>query len=272
MAIPLIIAGIALAASVAAAGIGRAVASGKEAEAKKIYDQAVADYGDDILPHLQKELDGKLPKSAFEKLTQGEGRQAERQTYKDLRDVYAKEGMTDADKAAMRLANNEVNAKAQSQYQAVQQQLAARGGAQNPAMAAALYSQAGADSLNTLGNMAAQNQIAARQRALQALEASGGLGQAMANQDVQQADAMDRINMWNFDQQKALRQQDFLNTMHQRDARNAARNKIAEYYMRQGDRDMQTAAQVGNAFSTFGGGASGYAGDMGNIKNLKGGK
>lgn len=269
MAIPLIVAGIAAAAAIAAAGIGRAVASGKEAEAKKLYDQAVEDYGDEILPHLNKNLEGKLPESAFKNITQSEGRQGLRETYKDLRDVYQNEGTTSADQAAMDLARKETTSRAAQQYAQIQQALAARGQANNPALLASMYSQTGQNELDALSTANMQSQIAARQRALQALGQAGGMAQAMGQQDMEAANAMDRINMFNFDKRQQMRQQDFLDTMAQRDARNAARNKIAEYYMRQGDRDMQTAGQVGSAISSFGSAGAGYLGDMDKIAAMR---
>lgn len=264
MPIPLIVAaaiagGVAAAAAATAAAVGKAVADGQADEAKKIYDKAVEDYGDDILPELNKKLSKSLPESAFKSIAQSEGRQGMRETYSDLRDVYKKEGMTDADQAAMNLARKETSGRASQQYAQLQQQLASRGQANNPILMAALQADIGASELDALSTANMQSQVAARQRATQALGQAGGMAQAMGQQDVAAADAMDRINMFNFDKQQQLRQQDFQNMMAVREAKNAARYKNADYYTKQADRTERMFKQFGDAAMSAGEAVGGAA-------------
>jgi hypothetical protein len=111
---------------------------------------------------------------------------AQRQVLRQLQDVYAQEGMTEADRAAMELASRRVGAQVSAERAAALEQLSQQGmlggGAQLTARLGA--AQTGA---NALADFNAQNTIAARQRALSALQQSGELAGQVRGQSFGEA-------------------------------------------------------------------------------------
>jgi hypothetical protein len=174
-----------------------------------------------------------------------------------LEGEYASGGMSPADLEAMRLAGDQVSARAGSDYQAIQGMLARRGGV-GSGMEAALYGQAGQSAAGGLAHLTAQSQIAARQRALQALEASGALAGQVRGQDwgiaSQRATAQDAINRFNASQRAAsqaynlgLPQQEFENRLRYSNARNGLLTGQMAEARDAGQRYAGYASAFGNA-------------------------
>lgn len=254
----------------ASAGISRALAEGDFARARQLQEQALAEYGPDILPHLERLTAQQSQGSEFGNIQEDPRlRTSQINTLRELEGIYQNEGMTPADEAAMRLAQNQVAQRAGSDYASINQMLARRGQMGGGERAAALYSQAGQTAANTLGQMANESQIAARQRALQALEAGGSLAGNIRGDDYRlasdRARAQDYINQFNARQRSesdrfnaGQQQQEFENMMGVKGARNAARMGLAQSYMQGGQRTLQTGQGVGDAFMSAGAGMGDY--------------
>lgn len=194
------VAPVVVAAIIAAAAslISSLIALGKDLEAQRVRSDFAKKYGALQLPHLDKEIERKLGPSALEKIRENpEVRASQLGALRALEQEYQQGGMTPADAAAMQLAANAVSARAGSDYQSAARQMASRGGVRGGGAEAALYAQSGQNAANALGQMGLGAQVAARSRALQALEAQGGLSTQIRGQDYQRdsdlARAQDRI-------------------------------------------------------------------------------
>ena len=270
MAIPLVIMAVAAAAAVAASAISRAVAQGDYDKARKTYADAVAQYGDIMVPELDKAVAEQVPESEFTKIKMGGQSLAQQmKVMSELDNVYQNEGMTQADDAAMKLADMGANARAGSAFQALEQQLAERGQAGNPAMLAAARSQIGGQTASGIAAGRYQAQIDARNRALSALTSSGQLASQIRDQDWQQAAAraaaIDATNRWNADQRTAAERENarraesmFAMQMAKAGGINNARAGQAANYQAQGNATQQMGGQMANAISSIGGAAAGY--------------
>ena len=263
MPIPIIMAIAGIAGSIASA-IGRAIAEGDYAKAQKLREDAVKEYGPEMekqLTRLTAEQQGQTELSNVSEDSQLRGSQLN--ALRALENEYQTGGMSAADEAAYRLAQNQVAGRAGSDYANINQMLARRGQAQGGMNAAALYSQAGQTAANALGDMASQQQIAARQRALAALEGGAALAGGVRAQDygiaADRAKAQDTINAFNARLKQGtnefnsnLEQQDFLNQMAVKNARNRARYMQASGYDSKGQRTADTGEGVGQSIVSFG--------------------
>ena len=236
--------------------IGMFVSSGQTEQAKSLYQQALDAYGPDILPHLQKALPPQV-RSALEG-TDSPFRQTQGQVIGDLQNEYQTGGNTTADQAAMQLAYNNTGAKSASDYQSVAQMMARRGG-NNSGLEAALYSQSGQDAANSIGQQSMTAQVAARQRALQALEAAGTQAGTARGQDYDRAAALDRVNLFNAQLQNQAQmynlqipQQEFDNRMAMLGARTNASGALANQYQQQAGATNQMAGGIANSVLTYG--------------------
>ena len=250
-----------------AALIGRLVAQGDVDKANALRQKAVDQYGQNVLPQLDQQIARQQGATSYGQIQEDPTlRNAETSALSQLQDEYNQGGMTQADKSAMQLAESNAAGRAQSDYQSAANGMAARGQGNNPALMAALQSQVGASSAHAVGNMEAQSQIAARQRALQALEGSASLAGNIRGQDYRlsgdTASAQDRINQYNTSLQSGadqynlhIPQQQYENQMGLDAARTAAMNAQANGYMASAGATEQTAAGVGNAITS---GIAGY--------------
>lgn len=184
--------------------ISEAIAGGREAEAQKLREQVAAQYG----PELMREIDGMVAQqvgpSAFGAIREDAGlRDAAVGTQRELRNVYDKEGLTDADMAALDLAQNKTAAAAQSSYAGLSNAMAQRG-VRDSGLDMALKTQVGQDVTNSLGNQGRQAQMDARGRALQSLLSSGELARGIRGDDYRvssdRARASDALNTFNASQ------------------------------------------------------------------------
>ncbi len=242
--------------------IGRAIAEGDFNKARQLRQQALDEYGEDVLPVLDRVVAQEVGPSAYANIVEDPSvRGAQMDTINELRNVYDTEGQTPADIAASRLAANEVSARAGSDYANNAIRLARMGQSNNPALSSALAAQSGQQAAGAIANAAAQQQIAARQRALQALLQSGNMAGDVRAADFgvasARAGAQDRINMFNADKRTAAANQNNANALDMfgarmglKSARNSARDRLAATYTDSAGRTLQTAAGVGNALQT----------------------
>lgn len=180
----------------------------------------------------------------------------------ELDNVYKSEGTTEADRAALQLANDSVAGRANADAAQAAQAMRQRG-AVNSGLGYALNIQGQQNAANALGGMSRQNQVDARSRALRALEGGAGLAGNVRGQDLahssELAGAMDRIGMFNATQRasadaynRGLPQQEFDNAMLLQNARANAANGVAAGYERAGQSARDTGAGVGNSLLTYG--------------------
>ena len=245
--------------------IGGAIAEGDYAEARRLRQQALDEYGEDMLPVLDRVVAQEVGESAFAQMTEDPAmRGAQVEVSDELRNVYESEGMTDADKAAMQVAQNEVAGRASGDIANAQQRLARTGQTGNPALEAALAASISGNAVGATADMAGRAQIAARQRALQALTARGSMAGDVRGQDLQfqsaKAGGQDRINLFNASQRSDATNQNNANAfgasnakMSLADRRNNARGMLAQDSMARGQRTAAAAAGAGEAVSSFGG-------------------
>lgn len=253
--------------------IGAAVAQGDYDKARELRQQAMSEYGDIILPKLDKALAEEIGPSQFAAIQEDPGvRNTQTDAMRRLSQIYESGGMTQGDEAALALANRGAQSQAASDYQSMQQSLAARGQSGNPALAAALAAKTGGDVVNATAMNRYQAQADARNRAMQALSMSGQLAGQIRGQDWEvasgRASAMDRVNQFNAGQRTnannenaARAQQQFGNQMSLANSKNNARENMAADYTGAGNLTANQYAAVGNAISTAGGAAAGRLAD-----------
>jgi len=253
-------------AAIAAAVVGlitALISAGKDAEAQALKESVVAQYGPEIIPHLERAQAEQVPGSTLAGMPEDDSlRRRQLDALSELENVYRNEGTTPADVAAMQLASDNVisqaNARA-SQYG----QAAIQRGMVNSGLAAALQSQGQQDATNALAGASRQNAVDARSRALRALESGAGLAGSIRGQDFQRAqsiaEAQDRINAFqaqlNTDANNynlSLPQQNFENLMQVLNARANAVNGVAAGLEGQADDIRAGGAGASNAALTYG--------------------
>jgi hypothetical protein len=244
--------------------IGGAMAEGDYAKARSLYRQAVNEYGDDILPVLDRLVAQEVGDTAFSALKEDASlRGAQTDVMRQLGEVYESAGQTPADKAALQAAQNEVAQRAASDYASLQQHLARTGQTGNAALEAATSATVSGQAAGQMADMALRAQMEARQRALQALLARGQLAGQVRGDDWRaasaRASAQDALNLFNARQrteaqlannQRAL--QEYEARMRLLAARNAARAALADTYMQSGQRTAQRFAGLGDSLVSAG--------------------
>ena len=218
--------------------IGMAIATGHEQEALSIRKQMAAQFGDEILPILDRATAETIGQSKFQSLMEDPSlRRTQMDTLRELENVYRSEGMTNADIAALQLQEGSVAARASADaanWQADQARRGLSGSGLNAMMGAA----AGQNATNALANLGRGALSDARQRALQALEGAGRLAGGIREQDYRKmadaASAQDRINLFDAQQRQStqlynlgLTQQEFNNRMAQLQAKSNALAGVA---------------------------------------------
>lgn len=248
----------------AAAGIiGALFSAGKEEEAQRLREQMAAEYGDNILPDLDKAVAQSAGQSAFQSNAEDStGRRAQLDALGELNDVYETGGRTAADEAAYTQAGRKVSQRAAQRQGEAQLAAAGRGQAGGP-MAGTLASSAGQDELEALASLDADVASSGRDRALQALGMKANLSTGLRGDDwraleakLSATDLMNRFNTSNAQQAEmynvGLPQQQFDNRMGLLTARNAARAGQAAGLDASAAAGRQTAAGVGNAALSYG--------------------
>lgn len=248
----------------AAAGIMTSLlAAGKDAEAQRLRDKIVAQYGPEILPDLEKAVAETAGNSNFENIAPDHQAQATQdEVSSQLADIYDTAGQTPQDQAAYDVARRGVAQRASSNAGNVAIS-GARRGIGNSGLGAAMTAQSGQDELEALAGLNAQITSSGRDRALQALTARGGLATSQRGQSWSEssgkASAMDLMNRFNASQRQAaslynlgIPQQQFNNNMGRLAAQGAAINGQAAGLQQQGEDIRQTGAGLSNAALSYG--------------------
>ena len=237
------------------------LAMGQEGEALSLRKQLAAQYGDDILPHLDKAVAQVAPESAFGQLA-GTSNRPQREVDAELQNIYDTAGQTQADQAAYDVARRGVSQAAGQQAADVASTSARRGGVTG-GLQAALISQTGQDELNALGGLNASIAADSRGRALQALMGRASNASAMRGQDWREASdrasALDLTNRFNATQQQQaelinqqLPQQAFENKLGLLAGRRGATEGAASNLERSAQGTRQTGAGLGQSAISFG--------------------
>jgi hypothetical protein len=272
---PLVVVAIAFAVAAAATAIGAAIAQGEIDKANAIRQKVLEQYGDDVIPHLDKAIAQEVGPTALAAIKEDpETRGSQVDVMRKLQEVYQQGGQTKEDEAALQLANEGAQQQSSSDYQSLQQNLAARGQGNNPALAAAMAARASGDVVNATARSRRETMADARGRAFQALQASGNLAGNIRGQDYQQASALasaqDRINQFNAGQRtnadnenNRRKLQKFQTDMELRNARGNAYRDIAQGHTDSANNAKSTAAGIANAASSAGGAMAGGMGGGG---------
>lgn len=263
----------------AVSAITMLVSTGQEAEAAKLRAKITAEYGPEILPHLDKAIAEQAGPSAFAAIqANDQGRQQQMDVQQQLADIYDTGGQTQADEAAYDVARRGVSQRAASQAGDIGIE-AARRGQTGSGLSAVLAAQSGQGELEALAGLNADVASSGRQRALQALLARGQQAGQMRGQDWQQsserASATDLMNRFNASQRQAtgmynagLPQQQFENNMNRLAGQTGAANNQAAGYDRAAAGTRQTGAGLANSALSYG---QSWDWDPNNPKNKKGG-
>lgn len=250
-------------AGTAAAVIGQLINMGMQVEAQNLRQRIANQYGPDILPELDRVTAQEVAKTSFGDIKEDSSlRNTQTKAIDALMQAYDQGGNTPADIAAMQLANDTVSRNAVGGQMALEQSLAQRGIGTSPAGLASRQSTQ-QDRLATLGGMARQNAVDARQRALQALMGGASLAGDVRQTDYQhaanQAQAQDALNQFNASAREraanannnlALSAYDA--NMQRLAAQSNALNGVATGYQNLGQQAANMGAGVGQAALTWG--------------------
>lgn len=281
---PLVVVAIAAAVAAAAVAIAAAIADGQLKEAQRIREKVLEQYGDDIAPNLDRAIEHKVGPTELKKIqVDSESRNTQVGVMRKLSDLYDKGGMGTGDEAALALANQGASQRADSDYQSLAQNLAARGQSMSPALAAAMAAKSSGDVVNATATNRYRAQADARERAYSALRDSGTMAGTIHNQDFNEqaavASAQDHINAFNSnvatqaDNENARREmQRSQAAMALAQARAGAHEQLARGQERQAQNTQQAGAGIANAAmsvgAAYGGGGQsnsvppmGYGGD-----------
>lgn len=239
--------------------IGALISAGKEGEAQKLRQQIAAEYGQEILPELDKAIAQQAGQAA-PRTENDANRRSQLDVLAQLDDEYQNAGHTAADEAAYNSAGRKVSQRAGQRAGEIGID-AARSG--RSGMSPALQSQAGQDELEALASLDADVASSGRDRGLQALGMKGQLTSGVRGDDWRSlnagADATDLMNRFNATQRQGaemynvgLPQQQFNNNMQRLAAQGAARSGVAGGLEGQGAAARQTAAGLGNAALSYG--------------------
>jgi hypothetical protein len=272
---PPAIVAIGFAVAAAATAIAAAVAQGNLDKAKQLREEVRNQYGDDILPKLDKLLVNKVPDTALSKIQEDPKlRQTQTDAIRRFGDIYSTAGTTPQDEAAYTLANEGATAAGASQQANIESTLAARGQNNNPALMAALRAQTGAGVASGVARNRLQVAADGRTRAVDALKEQASLAGAVRNTDFTQAaakaTAQDEINRFNAN---AATQANIENNRREMDAYQArmglanARANATENLARGEENQAASTRAVGagiaNSASSASGAMAGYAGGGG---------
>lgn len=181
--VPVVMA-IAAALGAVVSGIGLAVAAGDRAKARSLRQQAADQYGEDVLPVLDPLVAEEIGPTEFAAIAEDSSiLQAQKDTLGEFGKLYESGGMGPGDMAALQLADEGVSQRVGSDYATLQQTLAQRGQANNPALMAAMAGQAGQTAANAQGRNRLQALAGARERGYDALKQRGMMAGSMRDDD-----------------------------------------------------------------------------------------
>ena len=235
--------------------IGEAIASGDMKRAEQLKQQAVAEYGDSILPQLEQATAQEVGPTELGGIqTDPTGRTAQVSALERL-SSFADGGFSPEDAMEQRRVMDE-SAGVAARQAAQGEQLAASRGLRRSGLSQALNAQAAQGGAQTASDAAAQLAAQRRQRQLQAIGMMGSQGGTLRGADYgEQADratAQDAINRFNanmrasaLDQRNRNAQAQYAANMQLKGARNSARRDLASFYSGRGEQNRQTAQDIG---------------------------
>lgn len=252
---PMTMAAVGAGVSLVSRLIGEAIASGDRERAENLKAAAVAEYGEEILPQLERAEAEQLGATELSKIQlDPAGRNAQISALERL-SAYSMPGMTEEDEAEQRRVLDE-SAGVAGRAAGLAQQSAAARGLSRSGLSQALAAQGAQAAAQTGADATAGLAASRRQRQLQALSMLGqqgsGLRAADYNQAADAASAQDSVNRFNANMRAsalAARNQAALDRfnaqMGLKGARNNARLGLANHYSQQADRNSQTAQDIG---------------------------
>ena len=235
--------------------IGEALAAGDNAKAERLKQQAIADYGEEILPQLEQATAQEVGATELGSISvDPSGRNAQVSALEKLA-AFGEGGFTPEDAAEQRRVMDAAAGVA-SRQAAQGEQLAAARGLQRSGLSQALGQQAAQAGAQTAADSASQLAAQRRARQLQALGMMGSQGGALRGADYgEQADratAQDAINRFNANMRASAldaRNRNAMNAynanMQRLDSRNRARGTLADQYSQQANQTRQTASDIG---------------------------
>jgi hypothetical protein len=191
MAIPLIVAGAAIAGT--AQLVGALMNAGKADEARAVIEKAVADYGPEAYGIIERELGGPSALEGLRAETEApEAVAAQRNALRQLQQVSEK-GYTPEEEAAIRQIQAETAATAASQRAATQEAFARRGISGGGAERVAAF-QGASQAANRAAQQGLDVAANAQRRAFQAMQAQGNLGTNVRQQAYGEAERRAQAN------------------------------------------------------------------------------
>ena len=262
---------VTMALPAAAALIGRlfseAIAAGDYDKAMALRRRAVAEFGDEILPELERIEAETIERSEFEKVQADPRLQSAQMTALDRLSAFTEPGLSPEDAAEQRAAMEAAGGVAARQADAAGQ-LAARRGLLRSGLTQALGQDMAESGAQTAADAATQLAADRRRQRLQAISSFGGMAGDIRGQDVGEqqtrAGAIDSLNRFNanmrYDAQKARNASaldKFNATLRLREGRVKALGNWADSYNQRGDRNRETgkdiSAGVSKSIGSFGG-------------------
>jgi hypothetical protein len=248
--------------------IGEAIAAGDSDRAERLKQQAVAEYGPEILPQLEQATAQEVGSTELGAMSvDPSGRNAQVSALERL-GAFADGGFSPEDAAEQRRVTDAAGGVA-SRQAAQGEQLAASRGLLRSGLSQALGQQAAQAGAQTASDGAVQLAAQRRARQLQALGMMGPQGGALRGADYgEQADratAQDSINRFNANMRASAldaRNRNAMNAydanMRRLDSKNRARGDLAGFYAGRGERNSQTAQDIGGGVQGGFDSAAGY--------------
>lgn len=243
---------------VLAALIGEAWAAGDHERVRALREQAVREFGDDILPELDRLQAEQVGESEFARINEDpRAREAQYLALRRMQEEVESGGMTPEDRAAYAEAEQQAAGFERGMRGANQARLAARGMSGSGLEAASVLGgqQEGIARQSQAGlNIAAE----ARRRALASLGQLGDFSTGLRGQEYdmasQRARAQDALNQFNARMRAdtarfnaGQKQQEFENLMGVKRSRNVAREGLVEDYESAAQRKRRVTAGIGQA-------------------------
>lgn len=269
MAIPQIVMAVAAVVGAIVSAVGAAIAEGDFQKARELREKAASEYGDEVLPQIDRALKQEVGESAFASIVTDEApRSQQNAAMRRLSELSEADGHGAGDEAALQLANQGAQQAAASDYQSMQQLLAARGQQNNPALMAAMRANLGGSVVQATATNRYRAQADGRDRAMRALDMSSNIASNMRGQDWAQssgrASALDRrsefnagmamdVNNENFRRDQAR----FHNRLDLKGRRVDANDRVAGGLEQKGQNTRSVAAGIGNSVTSAGAAVAG---------------
>lgn len=251
-----------VAAAILITAIADAVAEGDYEKARKLREQAVKEFGPEILPQLEKVEAQTIGKSEFADLRADPALVARQMGALDKLAAFTEPGMTPEDVAEQRSAI-EAQSGLMAQQQANAEALSARRGMMRSGLSQALGQDAAESGAQRSADVAAQMAAQRQQRRLAALSQFGGMASGIRGQAFEEgstrASAIDALNRFNanmqYDAQKARNDAALAKyeaELKLKQLRNKAREGVATAFEGRGGRTSATGKNIAGGVLALG--------------------